>query len=257
MKISVKGKIIAVAVMVFLLGFGSNSGGIAYSFDEIENQNLQAEGELDAENNQILLSQNTTAAYNKAGTIKRRQPIVVIDPGHGGFDPGALGMNKSKEKNNTLSVALKLGKELQKKGVKVIYTRQSDKITFPTGIRANLQARAQVANRVNADLFISIHNNSSIYSGVNGTETYYCGGSSKSKALASFIQNQLVKDMKLRNRGVRSADFYVLRKTKNTAALIELGYITNSNEEAKLRNSKTQDKYAAAIATGIMKYLTR
>lgn len=194
--------------------------------------------------------------YNLKPNNKGEHSTVVIDAGHGGIDSGAIGINRSLEKNNTLSTSLKLGKLLSSKGIKVVYTRKSDKVSFPVSARANLEARTQVANNLNADLFISIHNNSSLYKSVSGLETYYCNGSAKAKALATLIHKELVNNVKLKNRGVRASDYYVLKNTVNTAVLIELGYISNRDEEAKLKNSKFQDKCAAAMAEGVLKYLS-
>ncbi|MDP4090927.1 MAG: N-acetylmuramoyl-L-alanine amidase [Bacillota bacterium] len=200
-------------------------------------------------------------AYSTKGTVntgsqnKKKQYIVVVDAGHGGVDAGAMGPSKSKEKDNTLAVALKLGKDLEDKGIKVIYTRKSDKTNLPADERPNLEARTAISNNAGADLFISIHNNSSTYASISGVETYYFGGSAKSKQLAGTIQSQIVSSLKLKDRGIRAETFYVLRNTAAPSVLVELGYITNKNEESVLKGSAYQDKYAQAITAAILKYL--
>lgn len=190
-------------------------------------------------------------------TSSAKQPVVIIDAGHGGYDAGAIGKKGTKEKDVTLSVALKVGEILKNKGVNVIYTRTSDKVAWQKNEKADLQYRTNLSNNSKADLFISIHTNSSIIRSVKGMETYYAPGSSNSKALASAIQNKLVSSLKFPNRGIKSERFYVLRNTKVPAVLVELGFISNSSEEDILKSSKYQSSYAEAVAGGILSYLKK
>lgn len=205
----------------------------------------------------VNANHGTNLVNDKDGTYgtKKDRYKVVVDAGHGGIDAGAIGPTKTMEKDNTLSVALKLGKLLESKAIEVIYTRTSDKTDLPSDERPNLEARTAISNNAKADLFISIHNNSSTYKDVRGVETYYYGTSSKSKALANSIQSHIVEALKLKDRGIREEDFYVLKNTSAPSALVELGYITNREEENILKSSSYQDKYAQAIADAVFKYL--
>ncbi|WP_338158833.1 N-acetylmuramoyl-L-alanine amidase [uncultured Phocaeicola sp.] len=223
---------------------------------------------------------------------------VVIDAGHGGHDPGAIG-KRGKEKNINLSVALKLGKLIQNNhsDTKVVYTRSSD-------VFVPLHRRAEIANEAKADLFISIHTNSiaSRSSRVSGTETYTLGlhrtqenlevaqkenavilieddyqkqyagfnpNSSESYIIFEFLQDknmaqsvnfaQLIQQQfrhKARriDKGVHQAGFLVLRETSMPSVLIELGYITNPNEEAYLLSSNGSSMLAQSIYQAFVNY---
>lgn len=179
---------------------------------------------------------------------------IVIDAGHGGYDPGSIGSTGLQEKSITLAVSLKLGKILESQGHKVIYTRDSDKVSWPSNEKADLRERVDISEKAKADLYISVHCNSSEYSFLKGMETYYYG-SSKSKQLAKSIQDSMVKSVKLTDRGVREDNFYVIKNTTAVAALVELAYISNSAEEKLLKDKTYQDKWAEAIAKGINSYI--
>jgi N-acetylmuramoyl-L-alanine amidase len=221
------------------------------SFNIDENASNEAADKSDVS----VFAPNSTSSNKTSSTSKSKQYTVVIDAGHGGYDAGSIGSKGVKEKDTTLPVALKLGSILESKGVKVIYTRKTDNISLPKNERANLAARADISNKANADLFISIHNNSSIFKSAKGAETYYYPFSSKCKSLASNIQSQIIGDMKRYNRGIKTSTFYVLRYVKAPAVLVELGFISNTTEETQLSNANYQSQFANAIAKGILKYL--
>ena len=169
--------------------------------------------------------------------------IVYLDPGHGGKDPGAIG-NGYNEKDIVLRIALLTG-ELLSKHVEVRYTRKTD-------VFIELSDRAKAANKANADLFVSFHNNAAANTGARGVETYVYHG--KDNTLAKNIQESVVNSgIFTANRGVKSADFAVVRETRMLSALVELGFITNK-DDAHLLMTKT-DSIAMAVANGILKTL--
>lgn len=171
---------------------------------------------------------------------------VFIDPGHGGKDPGALG-NGLQEKNINLSVALRVGDILKRHGIEVEYSRTTD-------VFVELRDRAKKANDNSADIFVSIHVNSFNNSVAQGVETFSYTGNAKGAQLAKSIQDSLIRDkLYTRNRGIKTANFAVLRLTKMPAALVELGFITNPEDANILRNR--QDELATAVAKGILKNL--
>lgn len=173
-------------------------------------------------------------------------PKVFLDAGHGGKDPGALG-NGLQEKNITLPVALEVGKILQRHSITVGYTRTTD--TY-----VSLEDRANKANNFGADIFVSIHCNAFEKPSAHGVETYSHIGSVKGAKLAKSIHDEVIKArLYTRNRGTKTANFYVLRKTIAPAALIELAFITNK-DDAQLLKTK-QKEFALAIAKGILNYL--
>ena len=185
---------------------------------------------------------------------------IMIDPGHGGPDTGAIGPNHTYEKNNTLAISLALNDILKQAGAKVILTRSTDitPCTASTYTETDdLQARVDLANKYNPDLFICIHNDSFTNPDVQGTSTFYSSDNPKqaeSVQLASSIQSAVVEMDKTKSRGVKNDRFYVLRKTTMPAILLEAAFISNPYEEARLQNSTFQKNVASAIFHGIYNY---
>ena len=187
--------------------------------------------------------------------FKSSDKVVVIDAGHGGSDTGAVGPRGTTEKAVALAVALKTEKILQDEGFKVVMTRRTDiDVAAPNASNtAELQARVNKAPS-QADIFISIHCNAFSNPKSNGMETYYYGSSAKAQKLAKLMNEELAKYGGLFNRGVKVANFYVLKHTKCPATLIEIGFITNPDEEKLLASEKYQNKLAGAIASAVKKY---
>ncbi|SHK66184.1 N-acetylmuramoyl-L-alanine amidase [Selenomonas ruminantium] len=182
---------------------------------------------------------------------------IVVDAGHGGSDSGAVGPNGVMEKNVTLAVAKKVQNILTQSGANVLMTRTTDVDVFAPNATAKqeLQARCDVANRDSrAALFLSIHCNAFSSPAAHGMETYYNAGSAKGQRFATLLNEELAKAGGLFNRGVKTANYYVLRHTTMPASLIELGFVTNYNEEQLLRSDAYQNKIAAAIVQGIARY---
>jgi len=211
---------------------------------------------------------------------------VVIDAGHGGKDPGAIGRGGLKEKDVTLDVARRLKKKLQSSGIEVVLTRDSDEFV-------SLRERAKISDSSGADFFISIHANAARSKWVSGIEVFYLAESiddnlrsakaaknhkldifdkysgqntetilwhlvlrenrRSSIELAQFASNSLSKKLSQRNRGEKPARFYVL-KTNLPAILIEVGFISNSREEKRLRDSSYKNNIAQAISEGLLQY---
>lgn len=171
--------------------------------------------------------------------------VIAIDPGHGGRDPGGIGINRTYEKTYTLDIAKRLEKKLKNKGAFVIMSRTKDTNT-------SLKRRTYQANKSQADILISVHLNSFSTSKPNGTETYYY--KPKDKKLASLIQKEMVNSLNLKNNGTKRNRLYVLKHSKMPAALVEPGFITNRRDYSKLRTDAFREQVADAITTGILKY---
>lgn len=173
--------------------------------------------------------------------------LVVLDAGHGAKDSGAVGITGKYEKTFNLAIILKTAELLKKESnIDVILTRKDD--TF-----LELKERAAIANNAKADLFISVHANSSTSSASNGTETYY--QREASKAFANVMHKYLTPASGLTDRGVKYGNFHVIRETKMPAILLEVGYLSNRNDEATLFTEAMQNRVAAAIVSGIKEYL--
>lgn len=204
--------------------------------------------------------------YNERIFQYTKNKLVLIDAGHGGTDSGAIssigGVNYI-EKDINLKIALKLSDDLKSRGYDVELIRSLDSTV-------SLKERAQRANNLEADLFISIHQNSVTSSLANGTEVYYTTSMpdsgfpvhqtnklSKSKEVASLVCNNVVSALGTTNRGVKIGDFRVLRNTSMPSILIECGFITNKTDALKISNETYQNKISKAIGEAIesQKYL--
>ncbi|MFN8670881.1 MAG: N-acetylmuramoyl-L-alanine amidase [Candidatus Sericytochromatia bacterium] len=173
--------------------------------------------------------------------------LVVVDAGHGGPDPGAIGPSKIQEKDVTLAVSYYLSKMLKDNGIGVLMARGDDS-------DIDLQPRVDVANNNNADLFVSIHCNALDGNSPSGIETYY--RTPQSLDFGKIIHKNVVQGVGTPDRGLRGdRNLFVIRKTTMPSVLIEIGYITNPTEEANLSNSAHQKKIAQSIYKGIKEYL--
>ena len=172
---------------------------------------------------------------------------VVIDPGHGGSDPGAVGIGGLQEKKVVLAIAEQVASYLEQQGVQVIMTRSDDS-------DVELEPRVQIAEQANASLFVSIHANAISLDRpeVNGIETYYF---SSGEQLAQVIQDSIVRETNMNDKGIRQARFYVLRRTSMPAVLIETGFVTGSEDAARLADEGFRNQMARAIAQGILQYV--
>lgn len=184
---------------------------------------------------------------------------IYIDPGHGGKDAGAIGINGKYEATVNLNVAKYLKKELERNG-------QTVKMCRTTNITKELSERTTEANNWGADIYCSIHCNAAEYESANGTETYVYKRGSKAEQIADKVHAQLMLALDTANRCiqtingkkvnvVKEANFYVLRKTVMPAILVELGFITNKEDCAKLVDASIQKNCAIAICKGICTYL--
>ena len=193
--------------------------------------------------------------YRTTGGIGGK--IIVLDPGHGGSDPGAIGPTGLQEKQVTLPIAEYLKSILEAKGAKVILTRTTDVDVYgphASGVD-ELQARVNVANGNQADAFISIHINSFSNPNVGGIATYYFDGSDQSKKLASSVQEQIAEHSGFNgDRGIQPGNLYVLRHSLMPSILVELGFISNPKEEGHLKESETQKDFANELAKGLELY---
>lgn len=215
--------------------------------------------EADAVHQQLLAANLPSRILTETGDIPTAQStpgdlpaaprgriVVVIDPGHGGRDPGAVGVGGLQEVQVVNPVAQRVASLLQQQGIQVVMTRRDNRTL-------ELSDRVAIAQRANATAFISIHANSAAASSANGTETFYA--SSRGASLARSIQSNLIQATGMNNRGVKQARFYVIRNTSMPSALVELGFVSNSSDARRLRDPDFRNRMADAIARGILQYL--
>lgn len=179
--------------------------------------------------------------------VPNSRVVVVVDPGHGGRDPGAVGIGGLQEKLVVMDISQQVAAILQQQGIQAVLTRTTD-------VEIDLEPRVRLARQVNATLFVSIHANAISMSrpDVNGLETYYY---QSGLGLARTIHNSIVQTMGVPDRGVRQARFYVLRQTSMPAVLVETGFVTGRDDAARLANPAFRRQMAEAIARGIIQYI--
>ena len=193
--------------------------------------------------------------YSISGGLSGK--TITIDPGHGGSDSGAVGPHGVQEKNITLPISMYLKKALENRGAKVLMTRTTDVDVYGPNASGvdELGARVNVANRSNSDALISVHINAFNNPSVGGIATYYYAKTGNDARLAQKVQSQIASVPGFNgDRGIQEGNLYVLRHTNMPAALVELGFISNPNEERALQSPQTQEDFANRIANGIASY---
>lgn len=192
------------------------------------------------------------------------EKIIIIDAGHGGEDPGAIGVGGVLEKDINLSVALEMGKAFEEKGYVVVYTRTDDRLLYAEnenikGIRkiSDLKNRCKFAAKYPEALFVSIHMNSFGEAKYSGVQVYYKEGSEASSKLANTVQSKVKNDLQPdNNRKIKAGkDIYVLENISNEAILIECGFLTNKEECKKLSEKEYQKQLSFSIVCGIIEYI--
>ena len=188
--------------------------------------------------------------YFKLPEVKQNKFLVVIDPGHGGPDPGAIGIGGLRETDVVLEVSKIVKKLLIEKGVKVRLTRKNE-------FDLDLPPRVSFANNTDADIFVSIHANASRGKrrDINGLETFYYRGW-RGRLLAKKIQKQILRvSPGSPDRGVKQGRFYVIKNTRMPAVLVEIGFLTGRLDARRLEKTTHRKRLAYAIAKGILEYL--
>ncbi|MBD1382724.1 N-acetylmuramoyl-L-alanine amidase CwlD [Metabacillus arenae] len=189
--------------------------------------------------------------------------VIYIDPGHGGPDGGAVGA-KLLEKDITLEVSKRVRDYLQEQGALVILTRETDKDLARAGTKGysrrkseDLRERVERINQSEADLYLSIHLNAIPSSKWSGAQTFYNGKYEENEKIAKFVQDELRKNLENTTRKVKKINsVYLVKYTEKPGALVEVGFLSNPQEEQLLSDEKYQDKLAASIYKGVLRYFT-
>ncbi|KAB0441355.1 N-acetylmuramoyl-L-alanine amidase [Lysinibacillus fusiformis] len=176
--------------------------------------------------------------------------VIILDPGHGGKDPGTVKGSVS-EKSITLKVSTQVKQLLENAGAKVYMTRTGD--TYPS-----LQDRVDFTQANYGEIFVSVHVNSAANSSAQGTETYYAISTGdmyqEDIDLATFVNNQIVNNLNMKNRGVKQEQYYVIRNMVIPSILVELGFLTNTEDHNKMTNDQYVNLFAESIYNGILQY---
>ncbi len=211
----------------------------------------------------LLSRQAAVISVNQTerGTQKAASPLILVDAGHGGSDPGMIGVGGLEEKGINLSISLLLRDTLEKSGYSVIMTREEDKGLYDSSAvnkkAQDMQRRIAMIREHMPVLSVSIHQNSYHDAGVHGPQVFYYESSVEGKKLAEAVQSSLNDLLEVdRPRKVKgNTSYYLLKRSSGTLVIVECGFLTNPEEAQKLQTKEYQEKVAAAVSEGIRTYL--
>lgn len=209
-----------------------------------------------------LVAAGTLAVQSREEAAVRR-PVVVIDPGHGGRDPGKVGIDGQLEKDINLSIALRLKEYLEASDVDVILTREDDRGLYLEGEgnkkMSDMKKRCRMIEEADPDLAVSIHQNSYHEEYVSGGQVFYYKNSQKGKTLAEILQRRFhyVLGEKNSRQAKANGNYYLLLHVKSPIAIVECGFLSNRAEAGRLQDQEYQDRMAWTVHMGIMEFLNR
>lgn len=202
-----------------------------------------------------------SAVFVQSENAEVKSLCIVIDAGHGGSDPGKVGINNAEEKDINLALALKLRDLLEQKNISVVLTRDSDAGLYPADATnkkaSDMQKRCEIITEANPVFTISLHQNSYPAEEVKGAQVFYYAQSSEGEALANILQASLISRVDSENKRVAKANdsYYLLKKTPTPTVIVECGFLSNPTEADLLIDETYQNKLVRAIYMGILEYL--
>ena len=203
----------------------------------------------------IIVSKKLSQLVTSAN-VQAKKVVVVIDAGHGGHDPGKVGVNDALEKDINLQIAEKVKKYLEKNEIEVVMTREDD-VMEDTKLE-DMKKRVALINKTKPVITVSIHQNSYSDPNVKGAQVFYFTGSEVSKEAASLMQEELRKIDSENIRQIKgNNEFYMLKKTEVPTIIVECGFLSNPGEAEKLVSEEYQEQMAQAICSGIMTWLSQ
>lgn len=195
------------------------------------------------------------AANLNLDAAKEKQVMVVVDCGHGGDDPGKIGVNSALEKDINLSIGEKLQKCLEQEEIDVVLTRDTDKMLAESK-SGDMKERVKIINETKPLLAVSIHQNSYVTENESGAQVFYYSNSKKGKELALDLQECLKKiDVDNRREAKENDTYYLLKYTEVPTVIVECGFLSNWEEADKLTKEEYQQKIAQGICEGILQYI--
>ena len=209
----------------------------------------------------FFLSRQAAEVSNALNARETKAKVIAVDPGHGGADPGMLGIDDLEEKKINLEISLKLKKVLEERGFAVVMTREEDKGLYDDASRnqksQDMQRRIALINETKPDLTVSIHQNSYQDSSVKGPQVFYFQHSAEGEKLAKILQKSLNEglDVERAREAKANATYYLLKRSEGVLVIAECGFLTNPDEAALLQTEEYQNRVAAALAEGIAAYL--
>lgn len=210
----------------------------------------------------LLAQQEQTASVSGRGVLQKERVFrVVIDAGHGGIDPGKIGVNGAEEKDINLEIALFVKQYLELQDVEVIMTRETEEGLYDANADnkkvQDMKRRIEIIDEKDPALTVSIHQNSYPEEYVKGAQVFYYTGSTEGQKLAELLQDSLVERLDSENhRQIKANDsYYLLKKTASPIVIVECGFLSNGEEAQKLCDKTYQQRVAWAVHVGILQYL--
>ncbi len=192
---------------------------------------------------------------NGKGAEKEDGALVILDPGHGGFDPGKIGINGALEKDINLVLSQKIKKRLEEMGFRVIMTRETEDALADSKVE-DLKTRVTMINEKEPSIAVSIHQNSYSQESIHGAQVFYFTHSKSGEQAAKVLQAAMLEADPNNTRQAKANDtYYLLKKTKGTTVIVECGFLSNQGEAGLLVTDEYQEKMAASVAKGIQEYL--
>ncbi len=192
---------------------------------------------------------------NGKGAEKEDGALVILDPGHGGFDPGKIGINGALEKDINLVLSQKIKKRLEEMGLRVIMTRETEDALADSKVE-DLKTRVTMINEKEPSIAVSIHQNSYSQESIHGAQVFYFTHSKSGEQAAKVLQDAMLEADPNNTRQAKANDtYYLLKKTKGTTVIVECGFLSNQGEASLLVTDDYQEKMAASVAKGIQEYL--
>ncbi|MBO5336584.1 MAG: N-acetylmuramoyl-L-alanine amidase [Lachnospiraceae bacterium] len=201
------------------------------------------------------------AEYVNGSNVKNMERCVVIDAGHGGDDPGKIGINDALEKEINLQIAFRVKEYLEQNDIRVIMTRETDEGLYDRNVSnkkvQDMKRRLEIIDKASPEVTVSIHQNSYPEESIHGAQVFYYNGSVEGQKIAQKIQEQFIKKVDGENkRQIKANDsYYLLKKTATPIVIVECGFLSNYQEAENLCKEEYQEKVAWAICMGIMQYL--
>lgn len=209
----------------------------------------------------LLAGRGWEMALGERVTEGTDQKVVVVDAGHGGRDPGKVGVDGCREKDLNLEIAKKVQAILEQQDIKVIMIRDTDKGLYEEQTSnkkvQDMKNRCALINETEPDCVVSIHQNSYHEEYVSGAQVFYYSSSAEGKALAEALQSELISyaDPENHRQAKANDSYYLLKKTEAPIAIVECGFLSNWEEAAKLQDDGYQSRVAWAVSMGILTYL--
>ena len=201
------------------------------------------------------LSELTANVSKEEKKAKKDQVVIVVDPGHGGEDPGKVGVNDVLEKDLNLQIAKKVKKLLEEAGIKIVMTRTNDKV--PDAKKEDLNQRVQLINETKPTLALCIHQNSYPDAKIKGAQVFYHTITPEAEDVATIVQERLRTVDPTNTRQIKENDtYFMLKNCQVPTIIVECGFLTNPEEAAKLTQEEYQDQIAQAICEGVVKWLS-